>query len=353
MSDSSENSRRRAQADQQAAAWVLRCDRQLTPAEQDKFFEWIAADPLHGESLARYRRHWNRVSSVAQWRPEFAREPNPDLLAPLALSRRRWAWPLALTAAAAMGAFFFIAQTPAIKRPAAVVSLVAEPPSNHRLLEDGSIIELNRDAEVSVYFTSGERRVRLERGEAHFSVAKNASRPFVVTARGIDVRAVGTAFNVRLEAAVVEVLVTEGRVQVDASEENAGTDLPAAAKPGARPLVYLLAARQRAVVSLLAPSPVEIATLTRSEIDRVLAWQHRLLDFTAAPLTQIVAEFNRRNVVQLVLVDAELGSIRLSASLRSDNLDGFVNLLEAGFGVKAERGDGGQILLRNGPARPH
>ena len=51
------------------------------------------------------------------------------------------------------------------------------------------------------------------------------------------------------------------------------------------------------------PTPPEIATLTAGEIERVLAWQHRMIDFSAAPLTEIVAEFNRRNVVQLVLIE--------------------------------------------------
>jgi transmembrane sensor len=52
-------------------------------------------------------------------------------------------------------------------------------------------------------------------GEAHFFVEKDPQRPFVVNAAGIDVRAVGTAFNVRIDPAAVEVLVTEGRVRVD------------------------------------------------------------------------------------------------------------------------------------------
>jgi transmembrane sensor len=57
--------------------------------------------------------------------------------------------------------------------------------------------------------------VVLERGEAHFQVAKNPARPFVVVARGVEIRAVGTAFSVGLESTRVEVLVTEGQVAVE------------------------------------------------------------------------------------------------------------------------------------------
>ena len=83
-----------------------------------------------------------------------------------------------------------------------------------RTLADGSVVELNRGAVVTERFTPDERRVQLVRGEAHFKVAKDLSRPFVVEVAGIAVRAVGTALNVRLDSAAVDILVTEGQVSV-------------------------------------------------------------------------------------------------------------------------------------------
>jgi transmembrane sensor len=185
----------------------------------------------------------------------------------------------------------------------------------------------------------------LKRGEGHFSVVKDPLRPFIVTARGIEVVAVGTAFNLRLDdAGAVEVLVTEGRVQV---AEAAPTGVDWRERRVERPLIPLLEARQRAIVTVgMIRSTPEIATLTAGEIERVLAWQHRLLDFTAVPLSEVVAEFNRRNVVQLVIIDPELASVRISASFRSDNIDGFLRLLEMGFGARAERRGEFEVLLR-------
>ena len=168
-------------------------------------------------------------------------------------------------------------------------------------------------------FTAAVRRVRLERGEAHFAVTKDPARPFLVNAAGIEVRAVGTAFNVRVGAVTLEVLVTEGRVQLN-SQPAATAGAATAGSPPPPSLIPVLEARQRAVVSLgAATQPPQIDTLTPGEIERVLAWQHRLLNFTAMPLREIVAEFNRRNVVQLVVADPELASVRISAAFRSDN----------------------------------
>ena len=33
-----------------AADWVMRHDRGLSPAEQDQFLQWLAADPRHGDA---------------------------------------------------------------------------------------------------------------------------------------------------------------------------------------------------------------------------------------------------------------------------------------------------------------
>ena len=61
---------------------------------------------------------------------------------------------------------------------------------------------MNRGADVSVLYTPTERRVRLDRGEANFKVAKANERPFFVLVGGFRVRAVGTEFNVRLTGGV-------------------------------------------------------------------------------------------------------------------------------------------------------
>jgi len=323
-----------------AAAWVLRQDRGLTPAEQDEFLQWLASDPRHGEQWARHRRHWDRLETLARWRPEHSTRPNPDLLAP---QLGRWVrfWP-----AAAVALLFVMERSPdavrAPDRPVAAASAAA--PVTQRILADGTVVELNCGAVLEVQFTAGERRVILEQGEAHFTVTKNQARPFVVAARGMDVVAVGTAFNVRLDRAVVEVLVTEGRVQV--SEAPSVTAADVVAPPRDAVVVPVLEAGQRAVVSLAphAEAP-RIATLTTGEIERVLAWQHRTLEFTAAPLAEVVAEFNRRNGVQLVIVDPALASMTISASFRSDNVEGFVRLVEVGFGVRAQRSNAGEIRL--------
>lgn len=328
----------------EAALWALRHDRGLSAAEQDEFSQWLAADSRHGTAWAEHRWGWDELDRLAGLQTSVHAVPDPDLLAPRGRKVLRFVLPvLAAAAVLTLGLFVWtswpttqvLPETPAVVRSLALIE--------QRALSDGSTIELNRGAVVTEHFSAGERRVRLVRGEAHFTVAKDATRPFFVEAGGVTVRAVGTAFNVRLDPASVEVLVTEGRVQVGAVAPN---------RPDVRAIEGngpYLGANERTVVSF-APSapPPQVAVVPPAEIEARLAWQPRLLDFTDAPLAEIVAEFNRRNPVRLTLTDAKLAGQRLSATFRSDNVEGFVRLMESDFGMKAEwRADDEIVLTRS------
>lgn len=335
----------------EAAEWRVKQDRGFTPEEQDAFLQWLAASPDHRTWFAQQDASWRDLDLLASWRPEHSDEPNPDLLARPAPVRRgrRLGAVLALAAGIAVAAGMFLWPLPADGTFVAPVGGY-----ERRTLADGSVVELNRGASLEVRFTPTERRVRLVEGEAQFKVAKNPQRPFIVTAGGVSVRAVGTAFNVRLGGGDVEVLVTEGAVRVNppapAKADAAAMSSPQAAPPAesaaAEPLVT---AGQRAIVSLApqAAAPA-VVPVTAEDLARLLAWQPQLLDFSSAPLSRVVTEFNRRNHLQIVISDEALGRMPIVASFRSDNIDGFLRLLEITANVKVEHEGDNRIVLRRG-----
>lgn len=324
-----------------AAGWLVREDRGLTPAEQDEFLQWLAARPEHREALDRHRQLWGRFNALDRWRPAHSATPNPDLLARRPSRRPAWLLPAAaLAAAAAVALVVLMGDAPA---PASTGPLALEATAYRReILPDGSVLELNRGAHAVVQFSAEERRVLLAHGEAQFAVTKDPRRPFVVRAAGVDVRAVGTAFHVRLAGEQVEVLVTEGRVRLSPPRPatgNAGAEPPA-------PLVEL-GAGQRTVLapgSSLTPPPVLPAA--PAEVARLQDWAPRMLEFDGTPLFEVVHAFNQRNAVQLLVADDALRGLPIVATIRSDNLEGFVRLLEATLGVRAERSEPGVITLR-------
>lgn len=314
-----------------ASQWLARRDRALSSREQDEYLQWLRQDPRNGQAIARLEKAWGALDALARWRPKHSAHPNPDLLA-ARKPRRAWLY-ASVFAAAAAGIFAFILGRAPLAIPAPPI--VAET-YERRALPDGSVVELNHGAEIAVRFTPGERRVELTRGEANFTVAKNPARPFVVHAGKVEVHAVGTVFNVALKADAVEVIVTEGKVRVDEPLVPARQLLN----------TPLLVAGQRAVISTAGPAPqAVVAAITPQQISQALAWQPAHLEFTDMPLVEIVAEFNRHNSRQLIIGDPELGELRVGGNFRADNAEGFVRLLEAGFGVEAKRLPG-EIILR-------
>jgi len=241
-------------------------------------------------------------------------------------------------------------ERPVEVRPAVVSESVRVLDSSLRRLDlpDGSVAELNGTSRIEFNFTVTERRVRLTEGEAHFIVAKNPERPFYVSAGSVTVRAVGTAFNVRLASAAIEVLVTEGKVQIEHAAPPPSV-VAAAATPGAAtaqavvdspPAPAPLIAGQRAIidraVAAAAAPAVAIDDIGRAEIDEALGWQTTRLVFSNTPLEEVVAGFNQFNRHQLTIGDPKLRGRTLTGVFRADNLEGFKRLLKASVDVKAE-----------------
>ena len=337
-----------AEIEHQAAAWLARRDRGLTAAEQDEFFQWLAEDPRHGEWLARHQQTVAGLRLLAQWKPEHGTRPNPDLLAAApapapSTSRQilRWLVPVGFAAAAALAVLIWQPH-PGSDAPSAPDA--AQSSIIRRVLEDGSTIDLNYGAAVAVKYSATRRDIRLVRGEAHFTVARNPERPFVVNVGSVEVRAVGTAFNVNVRSEAVEVLVTAGKVSVSQASLARAEGHPA---PAPSVVVPILEAGQRTVVPLAGQTTApRIDALTPREIARVTAWQPRQLEFTDTPLAQVVAEFNASNRIKMVVDDPRLASLPVGASLRSDNIEGFVRMLQVSFHVTAEHRADGVIVLR-------
>ena len=332
-----------------ASAWLARRDRGLTATEQDAYLEWLRADLRHGVMIAHLEKTWGALDALAEWRPAHSARPNPDLLATPRARPRRWArltkFPFAvrtLAAAAAVALGIFVLQSNVPETPPSSGTVRVIPSPERLTLEDGSVVELNHGGKIETEFTAEMRRVRLVRGEAHFTVTKNPARPFIVEANGVAVRAVGTAFNVRHASDAVEVLVTEGKVQVER---------PVAAIVSSRvqsPITpTALVAGERAIVDTTAPTAqLVVATVGPTEIAQALSWQGVRLEFAELPLAEVVTEFNLRNRQQLVVEDAATGRLRVGGSFRADNVDAFVRLLEASFGVSAQRRADGVLVLR-------
>lgn len=321
-----------------AAAWLARRDRGFTATEQDAYFQWLQADARHRAEVARIERSWQALDSLAAWQPADGAAPNPDLLAPAIPSRRRFFRRCTAMAgvglAATLAVFLWPAAPPTPEAGVSAPAMRVIPRPEPQALADGSIAEIKHGGQLEVAFVPEERRVRLREGEVHLTVAKDASRPFVVEAGGVIVRAVGTAFSVRWEHDTLDVLVTEGRVQV---EPPTGAPVPVSAGESAH-----VGARARPVIAVEKPETIE----------RALAWRTMRLEFEGLPLATVVAEFNLRNTLQLTIGDARAGHVKVAGTFQADKPEAFARLLEVGFGIAVERRAAGAWVLRSVDTRP-
>ena len=204
-----------------AANWLTARAEGFSSAQKRDFDRWCRADPRHGAAVARLEAACALLEKMPLVRAELL--PVVEFPAPLRAPRapapapRRIVTPLrvAVGLAAGLALAFVGARWVTPPNPTADQIFATSAGGYERVvLADGSDLELNADTRLRVSLTPHERRVDLAAGEAHFTVAPNPARPFTVSAGGVAVRAVGTAFNVRLATTAVEVLVTEGKVSV-------------------------------------------------------------------------------------------------------------------------------------------
>jgi transmembrane sensor len=197
-------------------------------------------------------------------------------------------------------------------------------------LTDGSLLTLNTRSEARIRFDGTTRAVYLSHGEAHFDVASNPQQPFVVYAGQGQVKAVGTAFNVRLVDERVEVVVSEGIVEVLADVVS-------------KPVRVELAEAVPAVVLERGGSAIYTSTITRSEvlpiekIEQRLAWRQGKWLFEGETLAEVLDEVSRYTDRQIIIADPQLAGLRVGGYFDIGDIDGLMMALEAGFGIRMVR----------------
>lgn len=103
-------------------------------------------------------------------------------------------------------------------------------------LSDGTLVHLNAGSSLKypVAFIAGQNRQVFLDGEAFFDVAKDKKHPFIVNADNLNIRVLGTHFNVSnySEDELTDVVLVEGSVGLYNTNEKFDTDENIILKPG-------------------------------------------------------------------------------------------------------------------------
>jgi transmembrane sensor len=326
----------------QAAQWLIRLDASRLPYTVQPWLRWLNADTRRRIVFVRLESGWRQADSLRSLRPLNGRidldilDTFPGLQS--RSSRRPW-WSRLWDARHSLTVALAAAAVASLATLGGWVAVMTPDRATHRterggfervVLPDGSTALLNTNTEMRLRFTHERREIVLSRGEALFTVARDERRPFEVSVGGDTIRALGTAFDVRLrEPRELEVMVTQGTVAIDR----------------ARFPRSVLSAGDDVWVSTL--HPMQILHTGKSDIERRLAWTHGQIWLDQTTLAEAVAEFNRYNSRQVVLGEPRLATLRVGGTFTTTDQTAFLAALERIFGIQAR--SRAQQLILTGP----
>ena len=335
--------RTRADIDEEAAVWIWRMDSAaVAGADRQGYEAWLRQDPRHRRAAAALSTVWNALDGLAEAkRDEKIATFAQTAKLPLLHHPRRWWFAAAAVLAAVAVGTIWLQQGGELQTLATAVGQ-----QRNVTLADGSIVTLNTNTIVETDLRRRTREIYLRKGEAHFQVAHDRSRPFLVHAGDAVVRAVGTAFEVRvLTDQHVDVMVDEGRVEVQApalppASPSPGTN--ARARRAAATTVRALNAGERLST---ASRDYAVTPITAEQMSSELAWREGAIIFDGQPLSEAIAEIERYTDARIVVSDPEIAGLRVGGRFRTGDVQEFFDALQTALPVSIRHTNAGLVFI--------
>lgn len=341
------NATRQKSLDDEAAVWVARLDYdEPSEATLRDFKAWVRQSPSHRKAFEGYVEVWEQMNMLSQMVPPRKSESGLGWFAqPFA--------PLGLAFAVVLGVALLLQQFIA---PTNMQYLTQVGEQKTFTLPDGSKALLNTNTEIQVRYTSERRVIYLSQGEAHFTVVKNTEAPFEVHAGQGLVRAVGTAFGVYLRADDVEVVVTEGLVELDtlpvvvslqAEQPRLLSDaVPQDVTPNSLATASSLpqiAAGNLAIYGRHTAKHVLLAELEK--MDEKISWHQGMLVFDNESLENVVAEIGRYTSTKILIPERNVRELKVGGHFKVGDTEAMFEALLISFNIRAERVAEGLVYL--------
>lgn len=177
-------------------------------------------------------------------------------------------------------------------------------------LPDGTKIFVNSDSRLSYGkdFNGKIRKVNFQ-GEAFFQVAKDVFAPFVVMIGDLEIKALGTSFNIKAypNDNIISAFLQEGIIEVNSAKEHLSLS------PG-ESIHYI-------------PSTGEMYRNEKEENQSNLAWLNNEMFFDDEPLSEIIKRLERQYNVRFLIQSEKLKTITYSGTLKNSSLQSALEAL--------------------------
>lgn len=196
------------------------------------------------------------------------------------------------------------------------------------MLSDGTQVDLDTDSAIALDYSRTLRRVDLIRGQAFFTVAKDANRPFVVGSNGLTATALGTRFEVDGDVdRGPEVEVEEGSVEVAAGDRRLW--LAAGDSAG------------RDASGRLAPAELDM------DVRDATAWRHGRLIFSGRRLGDVLATIGKYRRGPILVLDDRVAALKVSGAFDLADTDAALRSLDALLPIEVTSLAGALVIVRS------
>lgn len=283
---------------------------------------WRAADPAHERAFTAAQQFWQR-DELALALENSLHGPRPSIW-------RDSLRPFGLAAAAVLALAIFtggLYVLPQVRHFRAWATADEHAPLHAMAsvrLADGSHVVLDAGAAFDVLYTGAERRLVLRRGTIIVEATPDAARPMVIHSNVAKVVVLGTRFLVARGLQADRVDVQSGKVAV---RGHAGDEVH-------------LTAGQRVRVDAVGFAPVD-SIAPGSVADFAAGWR----SFEAAPLQTVLDEIGRYRWAPILLKDAGLATLPVTARLQVSEPERAIGALLATMPLRVQELPGGMLRL--------
>lgn len=178
---------------------------------------------------------------------------------------------------------------------------------------DGSIGILNTNSSFTYPESFGDERNVTFSGEAYFDIQKS-EKPFIIDVNGVDVKVLGTAFNLVTTDEKVELYVDRGLVAFE--KDGKQTQVPAG----------------KEAIFIRKDASVELRNIPSANI---MSWRNGVFNFDQTPLGDALIELGKYYDVEFKLSNDRLKDCKISATFKNQSLKEVLETIGTVLNVKA------------------
>ena len=339
----------------QASEWLAKLDAEQ-PSKKDlaDFKQWVNADSAHRIAFEELVEFWDDMNILTQ--AVLPRElltnglvtnelVANELIPEQPIQRRPWYASMQTVMGATLLAIAAVVVTITMQLPSTTIYTTGVGEQKTVQLADNSIVQLNTNSHLEVHYSDSTRRLTLSQGEAHFDVAHNPNRPFEVYAGQGLVRAIGTAFTVHIRKIDVEVIVTEGTVELDrAAQPNIETNITVDqnANSTAKPTVKASAG---SVLTYDKDLLNDVELMVASQLEKQLSWRQGMLVFKAEPLQNVVDEVSRYTNLKIIIPERSAREMKVGGLFKVGDTESLFEALRDGFDIHVQEVSNNVVYL--------